>query len=307
MELSAAQSAIQQLLVKLSILRQHASGFRETWDEVVADGQGSQIAYQTILEICACFGAAGCGVPSLDLDDSAVDVAELGNRVEAREFGGRWRLILRKSECTSNREEGVHVGFFALRSSFREWLEHLEPFSPSCPLCLYPKLLVLVNGLAEPFATASCEFVGTLNSSEPSASRRHSMPSDQVVRQCLHVLCSDDVVFWPERFSPASGSFRSDCAKSLLSASESVLSACLATTYGKNGRVGLKGIKHHDVPLAADRQSGSVTEESVSQLAELVSWAYAEKRETRLRLVRDRLSLDLVVCLVSSGRLRGSS
>lgn len=118
------------------------------------------------------------------------------------------------------------------------------------------------------------------------------MPGNNIIRETIHVLCPEDVVFFPRHFLPVSGHFESTAGRIFLNKSESVLAACLASTYGQESHISIKGIKHHSLSLASI--GGSDTPQpKVVQLGCLVSWAYLENRDTRLKLVRDRLSLDL--------------
>jgi hypothetical protein len=120
------------------------------------------------------------------------------------------------------------------------------------------------------------------------------MPDDLAVRESVHLLCPEEAVFWPGRFAPVGGNVDGEEGQQLLASSELVLAACLASTYGRDGRVGLKGIKHREISLTRLGQAGTPScPTDVSRLAELVAWSYREKPETRLKLVRDRLSLDI--------------
>lgn len=287
-----ADSAVSFLAAQLGALKQHSASFKESWDEAVVIGSGSKIAYQLVLSITEQSKKYEYSPPAVDLGESAATEEEFRARLEANDFIENWRIILSKNVCGDNGTGPKKIGFFTSQDSFLEWLTNLNPFLPTCPICQYSELVIVVSGLEGAFSTPTATIRGLGESISPAQEQSTPMPGNHIIRETLHVLCSDDVVFFPRHFLPVSGHFESAAGRIFLNKSEAVLAACLASTFGQESHISLKGIKHHSLSLAS-RGNPETPPSEVVQLGRLVSWAYLENRDTRLKLVRDRLSLDL--------------
>lgn len=183
--------------------------------------------------------------------------------------------------------------FFSVEG-FTEWIERLpSPFNANHPFYRNPNNLIWVQSLDQPYIGANLSIVPLGHSIENFFSNRsNDLPSDEDIRSQVHFVSKDPVMVEPSRFKLPNEALQENSLKPFFRYYEMLLGACLVKEFFSLERVVVSGIKRLTLALSPDPEKDLSTEE-IEVLEEAVRWVYAERSETRLLLLIDRVSLDL--------------
>lgn len=282
---------LQGVIECIAPIKSYASSYKETWEEIVICGNNSPDILLNIFNLSKHISDNTDYEPTVDVDDEAMAVSEISEYIDSGEACNSWKIILNKKRILKN-EESITRLFFVDFESFKECLNKNNPFSPDCIASKYTSTKIFVNGLEEAFGTLSLFFL-------PLDLKKHSplpwykikdFPEDLTTIEMIHILDST-IVLSPRTYIP-SGKFSSEISKVFLLQCVKVMSACLASIIKNNEEITLKGIRHKDLELSLE-EGFSLDTQKAKQVFELIKWAYEEKTETRLKLIRDRVSLEL--------------
>lgn len=234
--------------------------------------------------------------PTLMIDGEQMDPSDL-----ASSFGESWMLVIGKSELAKKhlklRPDEQTFLFFSTQG-FDEWSKQLSPFSVlSSPLepDFNRPVTIRVHGLASAFGGDSLWVMPADIKNIPSPSST-GLPENDVVHKLVHLVSLDQAMrVSPRNWALTWGNLQDAQARQWMRLSCLVLSACLVSEI-KNGapamQVTVRGAKSHTLGLW---QSHADLPWHALQLKLLsaVQWVYAERSETRLKLLMDRLSVDI--------------
>lgn len=295
--LIALLDQVQSLCATASHTLEESFRFRVEGDSLSAE----QVkAIEAIFTSCAKLNVSA---PTLMLDGESADIAEL-----TFSHGENWRLIISKTGLASQlkmRPDEQTCLFFSVEG-FDIWSQQLTPFHPQSELDpdFSRPLTVRVHGLPHGFGGPSL-WVLPVDAPEPLVPAVSNLPDDEAVHKLVHLISPDQTL----RVSPRSwalnwGDLTGVQAREWLRLSCLVLGACLVSELKSSDaalRVTIRGAKSHTVGLwqsHADLQWKPLQD----SLMVAVEWIYAERSETRLKLLMDRLSIDIdpAECWLSS-------
>ena len=286
--------AIADLLKATLELRVHSTQFFDESFRLTVEGDSLSGGVKAVLQqIDALTRQLDIGAPTIMISGEAVDTAELGSDTFDDE---PWRLIFGKSPLAqkmSVRDDENTLIFFS-PEGFMDWARRIDPFQfpgGSEPDLARPTT-IRVNGLTAAFGGP---LLWVLPPTEQAPDvPANKLPAQSDVHGLIHTNAVKPLRVCPSAYALTWGDIRSAAAKPLVRLSASVLAACLVqelkhTDGGYDAT--LRGTKRLLLPLYDS--SEEVSADALPLLAEAVCWVYEERPETRLRLVMDRLSIDI--------------
>lgn len=287
-------TATADLLNAIDELRTHAAQFIDESFRLIVEGEALGGAVNAdIRRVVDLATELGVGAPSLIISDAPADAADLAGTTYDDE---PWRLILGKAplaECMRARDDEATLLFFTVEG-FHQWLARTDPF-------LYPSgnepdlakpTTVRVHGLQEGFGGPLLWVLPPEGDAPDVVAAK--LPDQSDVHGLIHTNAVRPLRVCPTAYALTWGNLAAAEAAPLVRLSACVLSACLVQELRRvddRYEVTLRGTKRLSLPLFDDGQV--VTSETLHGLIEAVRWVYEERPETRLRLVMDRLSIDI--------------
>lgn len=282
------------LLTAIDELRRLATQFSEESFRLIVEGESfSAPVGQCLLKIVDVTTQLGVDGPTLLVSGQ---YADLTGFPDSDYDGEPWRLILGKTQIADlmrARDGEVTLLFFSVQG-FHDWLNHLDPFlfpegnSPDLGGPTTIRVNGLNTGFGGPLLWVLPPFVDAVKESAVS------LPDSSVVHGLIHINAVKPVRVCPTAYALTWGNFDSPQAQPCVLLSAKVLAACLVQEFRRVGEayeVMLRGTKQLSLPLCDGGQV--VAPETLRGLVETVQWVYEERPETRLRLVMDRMSIDL--------------
>lgn len=242
--------------------------------------------------------AVGLGIPAptVLVSDQAVDDDELADPEVL--ISEPWRLVFGKmglAEKFRVRDTETSVLFFSVHG-FETWLKGLDPFVPNSthdPDFSGPTTIRVV-GLEHSFG-GPLLWIFPINNSAHTDINPTNLPESSAVHSLIHINADRLMSVCPKGWALNWGNLGQAVAAQLGRLSAMVLSACLVQELKRtDGQIvaTLRGTKLISMPLPPEEEG----EQFISLLPTLidsVEWVYAERAETRLNLVTDRLSIDI--------------
>lgn len=236
-------------------------------------------------------------VPTLLLAEIPVDIDEPVN--DDKLFGKAWRLVLPKRDFSAvwNISGDEQVLFFFSEKGLCAWLEKLNPFVKSSTFDpnFDKPVTIRVHGLEAPFGGPSLSVL-PLNNTPVERLPAPPLPRSPDVHAIVHTASTGaNVQISPNGWALTWGALDSPAAQPLLRLGCLVLGACLASDLKHTDDAILatiRGARQYSLPLWNANVSlrwGHLHK----RLVRAVSWVYSERPETRLKLLMDRLTLDL--------------
>ncbi len=225
------------------------------------------------------------------------DVVSSDNLQEIADIVGpvEWKITVGKSPFKTTKSGLLQIVFFTT-NGYVDWCQSilgLQPLSPH-----------IENAVVISVAGIGCSFGGKfitvrdLAEDVPEVSQdtaKPYLPTSEQVHCLIHVVSDKILKIDPRFFDLSWGELESPLAQPLKRVFVTHLAASLAQDiYLKNGELHavLKGTKRLELPLwSVDYDNFAPA--MIAHLREAVSWIYDERAETRLRLVSDRLSIDI--------------
>lgn len=212
-------------------------------------------------------------------------------------LGRAWRLVLGKSTLAGKMQarDGENTFLFFTISGFLSWVGALDPFT--LPAHNEPDLAVpttiRVHGLSQSFG-GPLLWILPIESSVSSPTTLVDLPNTEDIQGLIHLNANTALRVCPASIAMTWGDFAQPSAKPFLRLSALTLAACLVQELRRTDteyEVTLRGTRRLSLKLIG--LEDTVSEELVSNLLKAVAWVYEERSETRLKLVMDRLSIDI--------------
>lgn len=289
-------SDLTPLMDRIAALRAAASTVTEESFRIICEGHALTAAIASqLLAIRSIVEGLGIEAPSVLVGGTAIGADDLQDLTIVE--GDPWKLILAKSELAANVRARPHeqtVLFFSLEAMVA-WATKRDPFisiSQFEPDFSEPVTL-RVHGLTSAFGGPEL-WVLPLHGDPPKFVTGSQLPETAAVNDVIHLNVDKLVKVSPRGWALTWGELESSAAEPWRRLSCMVLAACLVQELRRSSNatdVTIRGTKRVSVSLVeanADCPSGLV-----EQLVMAVQWVYSERAETRLKLVMDRLSIDI--------------
>ena len=231
------------------------------------------------------------GIVTLSIDgDNCYEWGELNGALEDLPC----LIVLQKAPFIEQKWSGepeTEQFVFFTTDGFLDWLaQHSSPFSANHPLYRQKKTLIRLYDLdtaheGEFLSVVPLNYTEQLNSA-PS----NDLPCDEDIRSLVHFVSKESLNVDPSRFRLPDSAMDIECLRPLFLSYEKLLASCLVEDFYSIDRVVVAGIKRLTLRLCAEEAADL---DKLTILEEAVRWVYAERSETRLLLLMDRISLDL--------------
>lgn len=289
-----------RLLDLVSSLREYGASLNEqSFRITISDEKLSQPVASAISEIGSLLEQLVPGiVPNFRIDGESLP---LSDAVKQRYNVSGWQLVFEKkalAEYWKLREDEETVLFFG-EHGFLQWLQVFDPFKKNSNYDpdFRKSVTVRVHGLDEAFGGPDVWVVPTSYTGELPDAGLSRLPSATQVNNVVHINGSDEVIrIDPRGWAVTWGATSSAPARSLLRLTCLVLASCLTNeiTFSRAGSatISIRGPRRVQLPLwhTGSELDWKGLNES---LMKAVAWVYEERPETRLKLLLDRLTLDL--------------
>jgi len=198
-----------------------------------------------------------------------------------------WSLNFNKQGLFKN-----GIFFFVSESSFLSWLEDYTLFESSL-LNRPGRKIILVKGLPELFIGPKLLLIPLNNSFKeiPNPPELH-LPKSALIKEHIHFL-GPNLEIEPSEFA-LSKYPENQIGHRLLEYSCKLLSLCLVQDVLSSNEIRVKGLKTLNLELMNSEMSFSELLSLHNNLIQVIRWVYEERVQTRLKLVSNRLSLDLL-------------
>lgn len=183
--------------------------------------------------------------------------------------------------------------FFLSLQSFGEWMGKLPPpFDAEHPFNKSDKTVLRLNGVDKVYVGERLSVAPLHNCPDVIfINRGYDLPSDEDIRAQVHVLSDYSVRIEPTNFRLPDEAAEEEHLKILFDLYQQVLASCLVKEFYSQDRVVISGIKRITTKLVSP--DTEIKLDNILLLEKSVRWVYAERVETRLLLLMDRLSLDI--------------
>lgn len=220
------------------------------------------------------------------IDGLAMNEAEL-EKLRREYVPKMWSFTLNKKAFLSSlNSEGGHL-FFLAKSGFIKWLNALNPFHWKGSAAV----TISVGGIKHPFGGPSFQVIPPALLGEVSPEWAvMKLPGDDKVRRHVRVA-ANDVCINPKLFAVSHLSGEEKIDGLLLGNSFLTLGASLAQEFFSRDKVLVKGYRTAEISLILNSEKPKL--EEIGLLAETVEWVFEERTDTRMKLLADRLSLEL--------------
>ena len=196
-------------------------------------------------------------------------------------------FIKQRWSCESETEQFV----FFTTDGFMKWLDqHASPFSASHPLYKQKKTLIRLNDLDSAQEGEFLSVVPLDYAEQLTSAPGNDLPCDEDIRSLVHFVSKESLNVDPSRFRLPDSAMDIECLRPIFWCYEKLLVSCLVEDFYSIDRVVVAGIKRLTLRLCAEETADL---EKLIALEQAVRWVYAERPETRLLLLMDRISLDL--------------
>jgi hypothetical protein len=260
--------------------------------------EGDRLDAQVVnhfIQIRQLIGDLNCNAPTIFAADESLGDDDLA--APDAYLGDPWRLVLGKTSIAEKfrvREVETTVFFFSVHR-FDSWLKELDPFvisSEHDPRFSEP-VTIFVAGLDRPFGGPLLWILPITDYTLPEIPPTH-LPDSSAVHSLIHINSDRLMSVCPKGWALNWGDLDQLAAKQICHLSAMVLSACLVQElkrYENQITATIRGTKLISSSLPAKANEEVVT--LLPLLVDAIEWVYSERTETRLKLVTDRLSIDI--------------
>lgn len=289
-------SDLTPLMDRVATLRATASTVTEESFRLICEGQALTAAIASeLLAIRSMVESLGIEPPSILVGGTAIGDDDLQDLTIVE--GDPWRLILAKSELAAKvraRPDEQTVLFFSMEGMIA-WAKTRDPFVSTAQFepDFSKPVTLRVHGLMAAFGGPEL-WVLPLHGDPPTLVADSQLPKTAAVNDVIHLNVDKLVKVSPRGWALTWGDLESSAAGHWRRLSCMVLAACLVQELRRSGHVTdvtIRGTKRVSISLAEGCADCSTN--LVEKLVAAVQWVYSERPETRLKLVMDRLSIDI--------------
>lgn len=286
-------SLLAPLFVEIAALCAAGHRVREELPRLTIEGDAfSESAARQIRKLNASLTALGVPPSSAFVEGNQVDdeLLEYPNQL----IGKSWRCVIGKGKLVAMLQPpGTENAFLFLdRERFVSWLDAIDPlFAPAYPNDPFAGPTVIrVHGLSRGLWGPQLKVLGLddmLPGQPPS-----KLPDDQAVNSNVRIVAESNVKLRPRAWEITDGDTQSSIAQAVRCKSARVMAACLLqqlTQTAGGFTATLRGGRRVDLPFSPTLSDHVL----LPKLNEVLTWIYAERTETRLKLLAEALCTEL--------------
>ncbi len=210
-------------------------------------------------------------------------------------MGATWELQLGKLRLSevcpeSTDYEITYLFFYA--DQFLTWSEGIQPFS-NTEIDATKSTRIFVRSLGGSFGSQKLAVLPWFENASTNASSS-AVPDRDSVHELIHTIGPSPLFVSPVFYALTWGKIDGASARGFLKCSIETLAVCLSQELRFDGtryQVVLRGLRKIE-PYLSSRVEASYTRELNDVLRKIVVWIFEERRETRHKLLIDRVTLD---------------
>lgn len=284
------------LIVEIQTLCGASDRAHEELLRLTIDGQSfSETHASLIRKINSALCALGATVLSLFIDEKQIDDDML--EYPQQFIGKRWRCVIGKGQLSSKIQSagGEQTYLFFDQDRFIGWLDTVDPLLAPvrADQPFNGPTTLRINGLAKGIWGPSLKVLG-IDEVLPTKGQSESvLPTESAVHSNASISASANIKLRPQAWEITDGDELSRVATAVRQKSARMMAACLVqqiTETADGLSATLKGSKKIVLPLTAAVNDQHTV---LPCLNEALAWVYAERTETRLKLLVEALCADL--------------
>lgn len=240
-----------------------------------------------------------CNILEIDFPSMLFDGKLLGNRDYDECYNLPWQINIAKSKIAEkfNKFSNRKNLFFFFKEEVAKWINEVSPLSLDLEVLSFDfskPYNIWISDLHEKFGGDSFAFLPTSFSQKINEENFSNLPSSEKIHNLIHTVGLPAEIspqYWYISWGEAPKNIKNIFDKySCL-----VLACCLANeVWAKNDSIQIKirGTKSQKISLwhSSSEFSWSTL---VNQLKEAVTWVYEDKPEIRLKLILERIAIDI--------------
>lgn len=210
--------------------------------------------------------------------------------------GDEWNVFFGKNDIASSIEYREHESKYIFLSitEFNKWIVNYDPFLFEQPQSLQfdSKTTIVIVGLEHAFGNKDVWFI-PYGMELPIDFNDDYFPTGNDVSSIVRVSSSNGIRLRPELFCITWGDYQFESSLPVIKKFSEILIACLSQelkVVAGRYHVTIRGAKKVTFELSS--QDTNVSLDDFHKIMSAVKWVYAERAETRLQLITDRLSID---------------
>ena len=288
---------LENLFVEIDNLKKYSLNIKETDTRLTIIGNNlDQVTFSIFKSLFNAFKVLANDQFSGDLiirvNDMNLDLDNLNSDIDYY-LTCSWRLILAKqnlAKLIKARDDEKTILFYD-KESMVEWISLIDSCSPNEDFS--NPTTIRVRGEVARFGSP---LLWVLPIGENNVDTQADfLPDDESVQGLIHVMTLNKTVrISPRTFALTWGNLEHELAKPFIKLGILALSSCLVHELRcehDNYKVTLRGLKRQELPLLNDSDTYNIN--LLKKLINAVTWVYEERSETRLKLIMDRLSMDI--------------
>lgn len=281
----------------LDQLAQYAASWEESASNLQATGSIDLVSLRGLTGVLASFATALLPPPNLRVDGESCNQADLSTLAAAEpiDWPANWQLTLDKSRLLDSVRPVDEAYIFLTLPAFLQWSERLSPLNRGTMELTGEHTYLFVQGLSAGFGGPRLAVLPITAPLKPPPENCLNLPSEADVLKVVHVISGYQLLMDPTAIALTWGDRNQAAARSFRRLSAMVAGLSIVQdVYARNSeiQVVLRGTRRVELPLA-DNEFEDVTSKELDQIYTAAEWVFAEREETRHKLLTDRLSIDI--------------
>lgn len=209
------------------------------------------------------------------------------------QIGDKWTVNINKSVVTEKRKGNNYYNFFYSKNDFQLWSSKTNPFDKNHPFNQYAPIKIIVKDLEFPFGGTNVLVCNQNDTTTTFDSLDYKLPKHQDVLDLVHVISIKTHCINPGNHLITFGKV-DNYSKALFKNSSIVLLSCIINEIHEDDKIIIRGVRRLDLNLCG-QDDICIGLDYNELLRNAVQWVYSEKekRELRLKLLLERITLDI--------------
>lgn len=222
------------------------------------------------------------------------EVYDIDDFLEDIQPGDKWVVNINKSVIIQNKiGNSYHTNFFYSKSDFLLWSSKTNPFDKNHPFNQCAPIKIIVKDLEFSFGGINVLVCNQNDATTTFDKLDYKLPKHQDVLDLVHVISIKTHCINPENHLITFGKV-DNYSKGLFKNSSIVLLSCIINEIHEDDKIIIRGVRRLDLNFCGVEDI-CIGHDYNELLLNAVQWVYSEKekRELRLKLLLERITLDI--------------
>lgn len=272
---------LSDLFNSIDLIKIKSNFFDEGWQYINIKGNYDEEIISLIKDVANEVQSNGNSICiSLDCTSILIDSIDTFGEFET------WEININKVEQNKN---NYHLQYFYSKEKFLDWAKKSNVFDCDYPINKFDKIKIIVKDIPNDFGGEHV-FISN-NIDKEFCERLYDIPDKNKVSKFVNCISHEPLTINPLNNFIAISNCNDIYSKPFLVKSALTLISSFVNEFYNDDKIILQGIKR--VQLKLSNGDISLTLKQLHSIAELVSWIYEDKIETRQKLFVDRITLDI--------------